>query len=158
MWYSAYWVPLSSMFVIVPVIPNIPLAYNLFRLYSHYKALKGAEHLKALSDYGSLEWTYDSRLDAIFDTRALVRSQDITFPEKIQESFKESTRTPDLDGLEQDINGVLNLGDIKQLAETLEVPGLEVELNRARFQILKSIATERFQQEKTTKARIDYRL
>lgn len=151
MWYSAYWVPLASTFVIVPLIPNIPLAYNLFRLYSHYKALKGAEHLKSLSDYGSLEWTNDPRLDAIFDKHALVQSQDITFPKRIQESFKESPIKPDLVGLEQDIDGVLKSEDIKQLVETLEVPGLEMELNRARFQILKSIATERFRQEKITK-------
>lgn len=37
MFYSAYWVPVACTFAIVPVIPNIPLAYNLFRLYSHYK-------------------------------------------------------------------------------------------------------------------------
>lgn len=37
MWYSAYWVPVACTFAIVPLIPNIPLAYNLFRLYSHYK-------------------------------------------------------------------------------------------------------------------------
>lgn len=36
MYYSAYWVPVACTFAIVPLIPNIPLAYNLFRLYSHY--------------------------------------------------------------------------------------------------------------------------
>jgi hypothetical protein len=151
MWYSVYWVPLAATFAIVPLIPNIPLAYNLFRLYSHYKALKGAEHLKALSEYGSLQWTNDSHLDAIFETRSLVQSQDIAFPKQVEQSFKESPRKPNLVGLEQDIDGVLKLEDIKRLGETLEVPGLEMELNRARFQILKSIATERFQQEKTIK-------
>ncbi|OAD67358.1 hypothetical protein PHYBLDRAFT_189089 [Phycomyces blakesleeanus NRRL 1555(-)] len=39
MYYSAYWVPLSCTFVVVPLVPNIPLFYNLFRLYSHYKGL-----------------------------------------------------------------------------------------------------------------------
>lgn len=147
MWYSAYWVPLSCTFVVVPLIPNIPLAYNLFRLYSHYKAWKGAEHLESLSSYGSLEYAKDIHLDTIFNKKSLLSAEDVIFPSEIHEAFKASPNKPDLIAMEQDMEGVLNSDNIKQLVEELQVPGLEMELNRARLQILKSIATERFKQE-----------
>ncbi|KAI8385806.1 mitochondrial K+-H+ exchange-related-domain-containing protein [Blakeslea trispora] len=145
MWYSAYCVPLSCTFAIVPLVPNIPLAYNLFRLYSHYKAYKGAEHLQSLSDYGNLHYDMDPQLNHIFDNIDLIEPQDLIFPDEIQSAFQESPTKPNLVALEQDLEGVLNTKDIKQLVETLKVPGLEVELSRARLQILKSIAKERFQ-------------
>ncbi|KAI8644968.1 mitochondrial K+-H+ exchange-related-domain-containing protein [Parasitella parasitica] len=144
MWYSAYWVPLSCTFVVVPLIPNIPLAYNLFRLYSHYKAWKGAQHLGSLSSYGSLDYISDGHLDVIFDKKILVSAQDVVFPPEIHEAFEKSPKKPDLVAMEQDIEGVLNQDNIKQLVDALQVPGLEMELNRARSQILKSIAEERF--------------
>ncbi|KAF1801788.1 mitochondrial K+-H+ exchange-related-domain-containing protein [Mucor lusitanicus] len=149
MWYSAYWVPLACTFVVVPLIPNIPLAYNLFRLYSHYKAWKGAEHLESLSSYGSLKYVNDVHLDTIFDKKQLVSAEDIVFPSEIHEAFQKSPNKPDLVAMEQDLEGVLNSNNIKQLVEELQVPGLEMELNRARLQILKAIATERFKHEKT---------
>lgn len=144
MYYSAYWVPLSCTFVIVPLVPNIPLAYNLFRLYSHYKAFKGAEHLKALYDYGSLEYTPNAALDGVLANVDFVKANEIVFSEEVQQAFKESPKKPNLIALEKDMDGVLNNEDIKLLVDRLQVPGLELELNRARFQILKAIATERF--------------
>lgn len=144
MYYSAYWVPLSCTFVIVPLVPNIPLAYNLFRLYSHYKAFKGAEHLKALYDYGSLEYTPNAALDGVLANVDFVKANEIVFSEEVQQAFKESPKKPNLIALEKDMDGVLNNEDIKSLVDRLQVPGLELELNRARFQILKAIATERF--------------
>ncbi|OBZ88098.1 Uncharacterized protein C23H3.12c [Choanephora cucurbitarum] len=128
--YSAYWVPLACTFAIVPLVPNLPLAYNLFRLYSHYKALKGAEHLKTLVDYGNIEYETDPRLDEIMDGISLVDPHELIFPDASK---------PDLVGLEQDLEGVLNPKDIRRLVEILDVPGLEIELSRARLQILKSI-------------------
>ncbi|KAF9105707.1 hypothetical protein BGX27_009491 [Mortierella sp. AM989] len=35
--YSALWVPVTSLFTIVPLVPNIPFFYNAFRLWSHWK-------------------------------------------------------------------------------------------------------------------------
>lgn len=35
--YSAMWVPVTSLFTIVPLVPNIPLFYNAYRLWSHWK-------------------------------------------------------------------------------------------------------------------------
>src|SRR3954467_8174562 len=40
-------VPLTSMMTVLPG-PNVFLAWNAFRLYSHYRALQGVRHLAAL--------------------------------------------------------------------------------------------------------------
>ncbi|KAG2230140.1 mitochondrial K+-H+ exchange-related-domain-containing protein [Thamnidium elegans] len=144
MYYSAYWVPITCTFVIVPLVPNIPLAYNLFRLYSHYKAYKGAEHLQILSDQGSLVYTANQAIDGVFTNIQLNDAQEIEFPNKVKEAFEVSPTKPNLISLEGDIAGALSHDQIKQLVDRLQIPGLELELNRARFQILKQVAMERY--------------
>ncbi|KAF9201836.1 hypothetical protein BGZ49_007955 [Haplosporangium sp. Z 27] len=54
--YSALWVPVTSLFTIVPLVPNIPFFYNAFRLWSHWKAYNGAKHLDSLIKSGGLEF------------------------------------------------------------------------------------------------------
>ncbi|KAI1305585.1 hypothetical protein EDD11_004899 [Mortierella claussenii] len=54
--YSAMWVPVTSLFTIVPLIPNIPFFYNAFRLWSHWKAYQGAKHLDVLVKNGAVEF------------------------------------------------------------------------------------------------------
>ncbi|KAF9425462.1 hypothetical protein BGZ76_003238 [Entomortierella beljakovae] len=54
--YSVMWVPVTSLFTIVPVIPNIPFFYNAFRIWSHWKAYNGAKHLELLLKNGSLDF------------------------------------------------------------------------------------------------------
>ncbi|CAG8747210.1 1993_t:CDS:2 [Racocetra persica] len=65
--YSALCVPLTSTFTLIPVIPNIPLFYNLFRLYSHYKAFKGAQYLQLIISDKRLMPTDSNVLDQIYD-------------------------------------------------------------------------------------------
>ena len=55
--------PFSLAFGLVPG-PNVPLFYNLFRLYSHHKAWKGCERLCRLRDTQAIQWTPDPWLDA----------------------------------------------------------------------------------------------
>ncbi|KAG1436776.1 hypothetical protein G6F56_013414 [Rhizopus delemar] len=143
MYYSAYWVPLSCTFVIVPLIPNIPLAYNLFRLYSHYSAYHGAHHLNTLSNGQAFTFQQDEQLNAVLDSISFSSSTDLEFPKTIDQEFRQTT-DPNLKLLEQDLEGALNKKDILLIGEALDTPGLELELNRARSQILKEIALKRF--------------
>ncbi|KAF1992420.1 hypothetical protein K402DRAFT_443182 [Aulographum hederae CBS 113979] len=47
-----YWsvaiAPLTAPFTIVPVIPNIPFFYVAYRGWSHWKALRGSQHLQLI--------------------------------------------------------------------------------------------------------------
>ncbi|KAG0288591.1 hypothetical protein BGZ96_007688 [Linnemannia gamsii] len=61
--YSAMWVPVTSLFVIVPLVPNIPLFYNAYRLWSHWKAYNGAKHLDFLIKNGSIAFHPSEVLD-----------------------------------------------------------------------------------------------
>ncbi|KAJ3020235.1 hypothetical protein HKX48_001123 [Thoreauomyces humboldtii] len=58
--------PFSSLFMILPG-PNVPLAWNLFRLYSHWRALQGAHTLTKLHEADLLVYTPDKDLDKHLD-------------------------------------------------------------------------------------------
>ncbi|KAJ1642171.1 hypothetical protein LPJ64_005953, partial [Coemansia asiatica] len=60
--YCCYLLPVSSLFTLVPVIPNFPLFYNMFRVYSHYKAGHGAQHLLHLIESGEYQVCHDLEL------------------------------------------------------------------------------------------------
>ncbi|KAF9923829.1 hypothetical protein FBU30_006113 [Linnemannia zychae] len=61
--YSALCVPFTSLFIIVPLVPNIPLFYNVYRLWSHWKAYNGAKHLGFLIKNNSIAYCPSEVLD-----------------------------------------------------------------------------------------------
>ncbi|KAI8329928.1 mitochondrial K+-H+ exchange-related-domain-containing protein [Chlamydoabsidia padenii] len=146
MMYSILWVPISCTFVIVPLIPNIPLGYNLFRLYSHYKAYKGAQYLEHLLDEGGIRYQTSENLDKTIHSEYLVSPQDIVFPDDIIHSYKQTSKLAPhtFDG---DIPGALTKQTISELAHQCAVSALESELIRARSQILTSIFLEKHKQQ-----------
>ncbi|CAG8460473.1 3161_t:CDS:2 [Ambispora gerdemannii] len=117
MFYSALFVPLSATFTIVPIIPNIPLFYNLFRLYSHYKAYKGAQHLRQLIRDNRLSPLTCEILDMIYK---------------------------DLDlGEHDDSERIIPEERIEAIAKHFELPVLEVDVKRARNQVLSKLIKEK---------------
>ncbi|KAG2182548.1 hypothetical protein INT43_007479 [Umbelopsis isabellina] len=150
MWYSAYWVPVACTFAIVPLIPNIPLAYNLFRLYSHYKAYKGAQHLQYLTSHNCLDFETSPELDSILSNVELSSSKELILPTAITAPFSSTEPTasqskpkPNLSPLHEDINGVIDIETLARIGQECKMPGLEMELKRARFQILAKIVNDR---------------
>jgi hypothetical protein len=121
----------------------------LFRLYSHYKAYKGAQHLQTLAEYGNLKYVPNEAIDGVFANTTFLDAQEIVFPQRVQDIVAQAKKPnlTDVLGEKVDLEGVLNHEQIKQLVERLQVPGLELELSRARFQILRDIAVERFKQQ-----------
>ncbi|RKO90585.1 mitochondrial K+-H+ exchange-related-domain-containing protein [Blyttiomyces helicus] len=59
---SVLLLPFSTLFMIVPG-PNIPLFWNLFRVYSHWRALEGAKTLHALHSSGAIVCVPDPVID-----------------------------------------------------------------------------------------------
>ncbi|RIB07821.1 mitochondrial K+-H+ exchange-related-domain-containing protein [Gigaspora rosea] len=110
--YSALCVPLTSTFTLIPVLPNIPLFYNLFRLYSHYKAFKGAQHLQFIIKDKRLTPMDSHILDQIYN------------------------------GIDLNNYGILDENRIHKMAHELNVLGLDVDVKRARLQILEKIKSE----------------
>ncbi|CAG8462140.1 2039_t:CDS:2 [Ambispora leptoticha] len=124
--YSALFVPLSATFTIVPLIPNIPLFYNLFRLYSHYKAYKGAQHLRQVITDNRLSPLTCEMLDTIYKDIDLGGHDD---PERMIPEER-----------------------IEAIAKHFELPALEVDVKRARNQVLNKLAKERSEKQSKSKS------
>ncbi|CAG8443633.1 2574_t:CDS:2 [Dentiscutata erythropus] len=110
--YSALCVPLTSTFTLIPVLPNIPLFYNLFRLYSHYKAFKGAQHLQLIIGNKRLTPIDSHLLDQIYS------------------------------GIDLNNCDILDENRIHRMAHELSVLGMDVDVKRARHQMLEKIKSE----------------
>ncbi|KAJ2780505.1 hypothetical protein H4R18_003407 [Coemansia javaensis] len=157
--YCCYLLPLSSLFTAVPLIPNFPLFYNLFRVYSHYKARHGAQHLLQLLDGGAFEVVYDAELSRWYEGAARQQpgSPDSGTlpaggaasepPSQHQPSASETPYESDADQrtledgrplLETPV--LITDGDISRMAAYLQLPLFEPAVRRARHQIIAGLA------------------
>ena len=64
--------PLTAPFAIIPIIPNFPFFYVLWRAWSHYKAWKGAEYLEDLLKLGMIVEKPSKDLDAVYKSKGAV--------------------------------------------------------------------------------------
>ncbi|KAI8071251.1 mitochondrial K+-H+ exchange-related-domain-containing protein [Gongronella butleri] len=139
MYRSAYWVPVACTFAIVPLIPNIPLAYNLFRLYSHYKAYKGAQHLHDLLENGQIQYKEVQGVPV----ETLASPETLEFPKSLVDEYRASAKLHYHD-FDTEIPGVLSKTTIQHLAaQHPELPSLETEVMRTRNQMLYAIFKDR---------------
>ncbi|KAJ1946583.1 hypothetical protein GGF37_001079 [Kickxella alabastrina] len=162
--YCCYMLPVSSLFTLVPIIPNFPFFYNLFRVYSHYKARHGARHLLHFLDSGAYEVVHDSELSRWY-TGAMTPAQSGTpdshtvagSSESVDVNHSLDRRSPDrlsagssdhvnddfdrrtLDSnchlLEEDPPLVTD-NDISNMASYFMLPSFEPAIRRARHQII----------------------
>ncbi|KAJ1649199.1 hypothetical protein IWQ61_009638 [Dispira simplex] len=103
---SCLWLPLTATFTLVPIVPNIPFFYNLFRVYSHYRAYRGAEHLGQLLAEERLQ--FDSPLPSPLESRETL--------------FRDTHDQP------------LPVTAIRSMCHELDLPLLEINLLRAHGQ------------------------
>ncbi|KAL7423957.1 hypothetical protein Q5752_001542 [Cryptotrichosporon argae] len=64
--------PLTWPFALLPVVPNFPLFYVLWRAWSHYKAYRGATYLDALIKAGLIVEKPSAKLDEIYAAHGVV--------------------------------------------------------------------------------------
>ncbi|KAJ2443183.1 hypothetical protein GGF42_006724 [Coemansia sp. RSA 2424] len=156
---SCYLLPVTSLFTLVPVIPNFPFFYNLFRVYSHYKAQHGAKHLAHLLESQAFEVVQDSELARWYGGRG-VSAAGLSQNSASSESLGSTTaarsntgyssiepREPEFD---QDTleNGTPLLedptlvtdSDIAEMARYFDAPAFEHAVRRARHQIMAQMA------------------
>ncbi|KAI8319963.1 hypothetical protein GQ54DRAFT_12457 [Martensiomyces pterosporus] len=138
-----YLVPVSSLFTLVPVMPNFPLFYNLFRVYSHYKARHGARYLAHLLDEGAYEVIHDSELSQWYNGLASreLGAESSLGGSSSGHSTVNGGREFDQDTIE---NGfplledppLVTDNDIAHMANYFNVPMFEPSVRRARHQII----------------------
>lgn len=101
-------------------IPNIPFFYLVYRAWSHWCALSGSKHLQFLLDKNLLQPVNSGVLDGVYAQ---------SFPVK----------KPDPNSKEVGDSMLLTVPMARSIAETLQVPELTVELERAIWQVSTSL-------------------
>ncbi|KAI0200046.1 mitochondrial K+-H+ exchange-related-domain-containing protein [Astrocystis sublimbata] len=134
--------PISAPFALVPIIPNLPFFYLVYRAWSHYRALAGGKHLQWLLSKQFYTLSPMESLDAAYAGRSPAMPASTNADAKSSDHGGESSQAPEKLLLTQE-------GGHK-LAQALEIPELEVELERAIWQVENAI---RKQTEKDTEQR-----
>jgi len=67
---KALWIaPLTFPFAVIPVVPNFPLFYVLWRAWSHWRALKSSQYLKGLLSHDQLQPESSKVLDELYASK-----------------------------------------------------------------------------------------
>ena len=120
--------PFSIMFGIIPG-PNLPLAYNLFRLYSHNKALNGAKYFdEHVLSSAVLSYRADETLHTILQSSTLTSTGNQGNDEKVKETEANEE------------SAVISIETIEAISNTLSMPEFFMhDAKRARNQLLLSL-------------------
>ncbi|PPQ64852.1 hypothetical protein CVT24_008216 [Panaeolus cyanescens] len=86
--------PITAPFMIIPVIPNIPFFFCIWRSWSHYKAYKSSLYLKSLVDHDVLVPEASESLDAIYAKYSPASPESIAAPESSESPSASSESSP----------------------------------------------------------------
>lgn len=129
MWLSAIGAPLTLPVAIVPIVPNIPGFYLLYRAWSHWCALNGAKHLKFLTEGDHLSFENNVKLDELY--------------QRLMKTHENNRST------EAAVNDetLLEEEHINELIEIIDAKDMMGELHRAIKQVDKMIKTDQFKEK-----------
>ncbi|KAI4145404.1 MAG: hypothetical protein L6R39_003808 [Caloplaca ligustica] len=149
LWGSVLGMPISAPIALVPVIPNLPFFYLVFRAWSHWRARSGSRHVDFLLDNRLLTLTASPKLDMAYTAGGL----DVSMKELDQEAEKvlrEASKSSS--GTKTDVEAermLLTSSSGRLIADMVEVPELEEQIHRAVKQVEKSLRAEReYKEEK----------
>jgi hypothetical protein len=129
--------PVTVPFALIPVIPNIPFFYFAFRCWSHWRALRGSDHLDFLLDHRILRFISTPEIEAIYKTAA----------PNHQHSYQFITRNQALDGEDPKELLLLTSGSHVPISKDLEAPELNLEVERAVMQVETSLRKQEEEQQ-----------
>ncbi|SPO20042.1 uncharacterized protein UTRI_00436_B [Ustilago trichophora] len=131
-WYCVVGMPITIPFALVPVVPNLPFFYLVYRAWSHWKAYKSSQYLSTLIGQDRVRPTESKELDAIFAQTS--PPVDSTVSEASEEKATEPAPA-------EDERMLLLQHHIPMLMDTMEFPEwVRADLRRARLQVVNSIA------------------
>jgi hypothetical protein len=144
MW-SIIIMPFTAPFMLIPVIPNLPFFYVLYRAYSHWTALKGSKYLEFLLKHNlptpTPSWALDEVYTAglMYPTRQLSRAA--PKPTEAQADEVSGVVHKQTNNETKDVM-VLQRWNGKLIAEQFQLPDMEVEIERAVEQVENSIKSK----------------
>ncbi|KAL9126228.1 MAG: hypothetical protein Q9217_004688 [Psora testacea] len=132
--------PLSAPVALIPIIPNLPFFYLCFRAWSHWRARSGSQHLEFLLKNNLLKLKPSSTLRTAYRQATLDTSL-----QQLQEEARSISRSGDSKYTEEDSpeQMLLSKSSGKIVAEQLNIPALALEMERAVWQIERSIKARR---------------
>ena len=95
-------------------IPNLPFFYLVYRAWSHWRALSGGRHV---------QWLVENKLVQIAPS------------EELDKLYENPTRDEFADGKEDKEKMLIKYADAPKISRALEIPELELELERAVWQV-----------------------
>ncbi|KAM7214329.1 Mitochondrial K+-H+ exchange-related domain containing protein [Rhypophila decipiens] len=122
---------------LLPVVPNLPFFYLAYRAWSHWKALSGGKHIKFLLQKNLITLTPSAIVDEVYahQTYPLPSTPEPTTgpgAEKVGDlGPPPDIKTPNPDGETM----LLSQANGKKMTQALDLPQLEVELERAIWQV-----------------------
>lgn len=129
----------------VSVIPNLPFFYLLYRAWSHWRALAGGKHLKFLLANKLVEPTPSPLLASIYPPTAhslpTAMNPEPAVP-KEEAAPKEETAPPPGQELM-----MLSQAHGRDMYRALQIPELEVELERAIWQVETALQKQKEERE-----------
>lgn len=131
--------PLTLPVALLPVLPNLPGFYLVFRCWSHWKALEGANHLKHLIEDNHLEFVSSEQ---VFD--AYNKAEDTHVLKNVAKLAEEDGVAPATPTSNETVENSLLVDNtsIDHIVETVQLPDLAAELKRARRQVVYNIDKE----------------
>ncbi|KAF6841959.1 hypothetical protein CPLU01_00052 [Colletotrichum plurivorum] len=123
--------PISAPFALVPVIPNLPFFYLVYRAWSHWRALEGGKHLRFLLDNKLLALAPSKLLNDIY-TPLIPDSMSPAPPRSPADPAASRNGSPDA---VKDDEILLSQANGQRIAKALELPELGVEIERAIWQV-----------------------
>ncbi|TWU76610.1 hypothetical protein ED733_008142 [Metarhizium rileyi] len=122
--------PMTLPFALVPIVPNLPFFYLAYRAWSHWRAIAGGKHILWLLEEKLLTPTPSSTLGKLYgQAPALVAA----------------TAAPA--GRERLL---LTQEQVTSFSESLDIPALEIELERAIWQVEQALHKAEEQADKRT--------
>ncbi|EME47600.1 hypothetical protein DOTSEDRAFT_69519 [Dothistroma septosporum NZE10] len=138
MWTCIAWMPVTIPFTVVPVIPNLPFFYLVFRAWSHYKALYGSRLLEHVTTNNLVHHTASKQMDQLYAAGLL-------HPERHVVRENETPAAADIERVASDIEAktkgdqeevmLLQRWNGKLVAEEFHLPEMELEIERAVEQV-----------------------
>ncbi|KAJ0425909.1 mitochondrial K+-H+ exchange-related-domain-containing protein [Aspergillus carlsbadensis] len=127
MWWSFIAAPFTAPIALIPVIPNIPFFYLVYRGWSHWRALNGSKHLQFLVEKDLLKPVSYPGLVELYAKRVSSTLEETDRNDPVSEMVEDVEKSDD--------KILLRMKDAKKLATILDAPGLALEAERAIVQV-----------------------
>ncbi|KAL1871603.1 hypothetical protein VTK73DRAFT_1952 [Phialemonium thermophilum] len=143
--------PLTAPVALIPLIPNLPFFYLVYRAWSHWRALSGGRHIQFLVRNNLLTLNPSRIMDEVYASQKHPLSSS-PVPSANHEAAELNGPIPSVEPDQENPEGetmLLTQSSGKRMTQALDIPQLEIELERAIWQVETAI------QNKTQEARAD---